>query len=110
MATSLRFEDRLEGASKFIPLKEMIALLLEENEICDIVEKTQNLPTNVTLMDAYKKKNVKARRIILDAVKDHIIFHVTENKNAYKMWESLAKIYHRATRTEKWCYERSFTS
>jgi hypothetical protein len=40
MATRLRFEDRLDGATNFIPWKERIALLLEENEICDIVEKT----------------------------------------------------------------------
>jgi hypothetical protein len=93
MATGLKFEDRLEGASNSNPWKERIVLLLEENEIWDIVEKTQTLPTDATLLAVYNKKNVKARRIILDAVKDHIILHVTGKKNAYEMWESLTKLY-----------------
>jgi hypothetical protein len=33
MAIGLIFEDQLEGESNFIPWKERIALLLEENEI-----------------------------------------------------------------------------
>ena len=40
MATSLRFEDRLEGESNFSPWKERIVLLLEESELWDIVEKS----------------------------------------------------------------------
>ena len=38
------------------------------------------------------KKNVKTKRIILDAIKDHVIPHVTRKKNAYEMWESLTKL------------------
>jgi hypothetical protein len=101
MATGLRFEDQLEGASNFSPWKERIALLLEENEIWDIVEKTQTLPTDATLLAAYNKKNVKARRIILDVVKDHIILHVTRKKNAYEMWESLTKLYQSGNQNRK---------
>ena len=33
MATRLRFEDKLDGATNISPWKERIALLLEENEI-----------------------------------------------------------------------------
>jgi hypothetical protein len=76
MAIGLRFEDRLEGASNFSPWKETIALPLEENELWDIVEKTQTIPTDAMLLAAYNKKNVKAKIIVLDAVKDPIIPHV----------------------------------
>ena len=35
MATSLRLEDRLDGAGNFVPWKARIVLILEENELWD---------------------------------------------------------------------------
>jgi hypothetical protein len=35
---SLRFEDRLEGASNFSPWRERMGLLLEENGLWEFVE------------------------------------------------------------------------
>jgi hypothetical protein len=40
MATSLRVEDRLDGAANFGARKERMILLLQENELWDIVENT----------------------------------------------------------------------
>ena len=80
MDIGLRFEDRLDGAMNFNPWKERIALLLEENEIWEIVEKTQVVPIDTTLLVAYNKKNVKAKRILLDVMKDHIIPRVRKEK------------------------------
>jgi hypothetical protein len=37
--------------------------------------------------------SIKAKRIILDAIKDHLIPRVTGKTNAYEMWESLTKLY-----------------
>jgi hypothetical protein len=33
-------------------------------------------------LEKFKKKNVKAKRIILDAIKDHVIPHVAGKLNA----------------------------
>ena len=41
MATGLRLEDRLDGATNFSPWKERIVLLLEEAELWDIVNNAQ---------------------------------------------------------------------
>jgi hypothetical protein len=101
MATGLRFKDWLEGASNFNPWKERIALLLEESELWDIVEKTQTIPTDVVLLAAYNKKTVKAKIIILDTVKDHIIPNVTEKTHAYEMWASLTKLYQSINQNRK---------
>jgi hypothetical protein len=94
MATGLRVEDRLDGAANFSSWKERIVLLLQECELWDIVENSQTnpvtVPTDATLLAAYTKKNIKAKRIILDAIKDHVIPHVTGKSNAYEMWESRA--------------------
>jgi hypothetical protein len=59
------------------------------------------MPTDATLMAAYTKKNIKAKRIILDAIKDHVIPHVTGKSNAYKMWESLTKLYQSSNENRK---------
>jgi hypothetical protein len=79
MATGLRFEDMLDEATNFSPWKERI-VLLEKNEILDIVENTQVVPTDTTLLETYNKKNVKSKRMFLDDVKDHIIPRVQKEK------------------------------
>ena len=43
------------------------------------------VPTDSTLLAAYNKKNIKAKRVILDAIKDHVIPHVTGRDNAFEM-------------------------
>jgi hypothetical protein len=73
----LRFEDRLEGASNFSPWRERIALVLEEQGLWEFVEGTPAPPTNLTQLAAHTRKDVKARRIIIDGVKDHIIPHLS---------------------------------
>jgi ribosomal protein L25 (general stress protein Ctc) len=97
MATGLRIEDRFDGAVNFSPWKERITLILQKNELWDIVENTQTspviVPTYATLLAAYTKKNIKAKRIILDAIKDHVIPHVNGKSNAYEMWDSLTKLH-----------------
>jgi hypothetical protein len=97
MAIGLRVEDRLDGAVKFGAWKERMILMLQENKLWDIVENSTTNPVNVpidaTLLAAYTKKSIKAKRIILDAIKDHLIPHVTGKTNAYEMWESLTKLY-----------------
>jgi hypothetical protein len=97
MATGLTFKDRLGGAVNFSPWKERIVLLLEEAELWDIMNNTQSnpviVPTDATLLAAFQKKNVKAKRIILDAMKDHVIPNVVGKENSYEMWESLTKLF-----------------
>jgi hypothetical protein len=104
--TSLRVEDRLDGAANFSSWKERIVLLLHECGLWDIVEKSQTnpvmMPTNATLLEAYTKENIKTKRIILDAIKDHVIPHVTRKTNAYEMWESLTKLYQSSNEIGKW--------
>jgi hypothetical protein len=97
MATGLRVEDRLDGATNFGAWKERMILLLQESELWDIVENTTThpvvVPTDATLLAAYTKKSIKAKRFILDAIKDHLILHLTGKTHAYEMWESLTKLY-----------------
>ena len=51
------------------------------------------VPSNATLAIEHKTKDAKARGIILDGVKDHIIPHITEKDSAHKMWSTLIQLY-----------------
>jgi hypothetical protein len=89
----LRFEDRLEGASNFNPWRERIALVLEEQGLWKFIEGTPVPPADPAQLAAHLRKKVKARRIIIDGMKDHIIPHLSGKKTAKEMWESLTKLY-----------------
>jgi hypothetical protein len=89
----LRFEDRLEGTSNFCPWRERIGLVLEENGLWEYVEGSIAAPVDPVQQVAHNKKDVKARRIIVDGVKDHIIPHLSGKKTAKDMWEALVKLY-----------------
>ena len=102
MATSgLRVEDRLDGGGNWTPWKARIVLLLEECELWELVEHAVTLPTDPILLAKFKKKNVRAKRIILDSVKDHIIPHVIGKDYAFQMWESLSNLYQSSNQNRK---------
>jgi hypothetical protein len=44
-------------------------------------------------LDAHTLKDVKARRIILNGVKDHLIPHLSGKKSANAMWEALKSLF-----------------
>jgi hypothetical protein len=106
MATGLKVEDRLDGVANFNSWKERIVLRLQECELWNIVQNSQTNPVTVpmdaTLLTTYTKKKIKAKRIILDAIKDHGIPHVTKKSNAYEMWEFLTKLYQSSNENRKW--------
>jgi hypothetical protein len=83
----LRFEDRLKGASNFSPWRQGIGLMLEEKGLWEFAEGTIVLPADPTQQPTHLMRDVKARRIIIDGVKDHIIPHLFGKKIAKDMWE-----------------------
>ena len=93
MATRLRVEDRLEGQMNFGAWKERIISVLDEANVWNIVEKTVAIPTDVTQLATFKRKNSKVKRLILDGIKDHVIPHVRGKNHAFEMWEALTELY-----------------
>ena len=102
-------EDRLDGAGNFVPWKARILLVLEENEIWDeVVNHTtthpiviRNATTDPVALATFNKKDIKARRIILDAVKYHAILHILSKDRAYKMWDVLTRLFHSSNENRK---------
>ena len=97
----LRDQDRLDTASNFGVWKARLSLLLEENGIKDYVTSVVAVHTDATQLATYKKDDAKARRIILDGVKDHIVPHIVELDTAKKMWDDILSLYQNATTNRK---------
>ena len=105
MVFGLRVEDWLDGPTNFSPWKARISLILEENELWDIVHSTTANPVvvsaNAVDKAAFVKRDVKARRIILDVVKDHIIPHISAKTHVFQMWTSLTNLYQSSNENKK---------
>lgn len=50
-------------------------------------------PTNVAALALYNKADVKAKLIILDGVKDHLILHLARKDTPWHMWEALKALF-----------------
>ena len=72
-----------------------MVFFLEDLQLWDIVKVVvPTIPvTAPALVAEFRRRNNKEKRIICDAMRDHIIPHLTGNTFAYKMWESLCKLY-----------------
>jgi hypothetical protein len=84
-----------------VPWKARIVLILEEGELWDIVENPVVPPTDVVLMAEFRKRNIRAKRTILDAVKDHVIPHVSGKDFTFQMWQSLCGLYQSPNQNRK---------
>jgi hypothetical protein len=92
--SQMHVEDKLARASNWSPWKARMVFVLEDLELWDIVEATVPpiLVTAPILVAEFRRRNNKAKRIIFDAVRDHIIPHLTGKTCAYEMWASLCKL------------------
>jgi hypothetical protein len=97
----LRVEDRLAGASNWLPWKARIVMILDEGELWEIVENPVVPPTDVVLFAEFQRQNKRAKRTILDAVKDHVIPHISGKDYAYQMWQSLCSLYQSPNQNHK---------
>jgi hypothetical protein len=66
-----------------------VTLLLEDNDLWDIIKDVVALPTDLQQWVAHNKREVKAKPMILDAIKDHLISHVFEKKTLKEMFDAL---------------------
>ena len=80
----MKVEDRLEGASNFIPWKSRV-LLREENDLLQFVK--AKIPEPET-KPRWRKDDAKARRILVDSVRDHLVPQISEKTTAWRMFKT----------------------
>lgn len=88
----LRDQDKLGGASNFVIWKARILAGLDKNRIKDYALKTV-VPIDVDPLKKYEEAQAKAKCMILDGVKDHVIPHIAEKDTTREMWECLTTLY-----------------
>jgi transposase InsO family protein len=97
----LRFEDRLDGASNFCSWRERIGVVFEEQGVWEFVDNPPATPVDPQQLAQHNKKDAKAKRIILEGVKDHIIPHLSGKKTAKEMWSAIIGLYQGTSEARK---------
>jgi hypothetical protein len=93
MAMSLRVEDRLQGAHNYPTWKERMIMILEVNDVLEHVSDKASTPTGATELVIWKKCEAKAKSLILDEIKDHVVPHLLGKAEAKDMWKALSDLY-----------------
>ena len=74
---SVQKEDKLEGSSNFVVWKTRVMNILQELDLVHFVTREPNEPITEEEKVAFKRSQVRARRIIFDSVKDSIMTVMT---------------------------------
>ena len=86
MVIVIRFENRLEGATSFTSWKFRIIMILKENKLDSFVKENKSKPENDLEKTQWIKNNEKAMKIIVDAIRDHIVPMLSKCDTAYQMF------------------------
>ena len=88
-------EDRLDGASNYGSWKLRVMVALEEYDVMDFAVKEVPRPEEEERQAAWKRHDVKARKILMDSVKSHLIFHISKAATAKEMFDTLKNLFER---------------
>ena len=88
-----QLEDKLGGDDNFQAWKYMISLILKENDLDQFISGDVPEPEGDEAKDAHKKNMAKAKRIIVDSIKDHLIPHVFSFKTPKEVYDALTKMF-----------------
>ena len=83
----------MDGAPNFLSWKARVTLLLKEHDLWEIVEKVVPVPTDATQKVAHENKDIKAQRLIMATVKDHLIPHVAEKQSTREIFKDLVDLF-----------------
>ena len=88
MSHHTKLDEKLEGADNFQAWKYRISLVLEENELDTYISWEVPVREGDEAKALHKKNLVKAKRIIADSIKDHLIPHVSSLNTPKYMFDS----------------------
>ena len=91
----LRLEYALDGSSNYIAWKDRMEVALEDNGLNEFIDSNVPKPgsSDAALIDAWKKKTAKMRRIRLEGVKDHIVSILHKKATPFLMWKALTEFF-----------------
>ena len=92
MSHHTKLDEKLEG-DNFRAWKYRISLVLEENELDSYIIGEYLVLEGDDTKALHKKNLVKAKRIIVDSSKDHLIPQVYSLNTSKEMFDSLTKLF-----------------
>jgi hypothetical protein len=93
MSASVKLVDKLEGVEKFHAWKYRIGRILEENDLGKFVKEEVPEPYDAAEKEKHQKDTIRAKRIIADSIKDHLISYVLSKKTPKEMCDALTRLY-----------------
>ena len=84
---------QLGEVDNFQAWKYRISLFLEGNELDTYISGEVPIPEGDEAKSSHKKNLVKAKKIISDSIKDHLIPQVSSLKTPKNMFDSLTKLF-----------------
>ena len=93
MSRHTKLDEKLEEVDNFQALKYRISLVLEENKLDSYISGEVPVPEGDEAKALHKKNLVKAKRIIVDSIKDHLIPQVYSLKTPKEMFDFLTKLF-----------------
>jgi hypothetical protein len=93
MMSNTKLDEKLEGPDNFRAWKYIISFVLEENDLSDYVMEEVAKPEEEEAKGKYMKNLIRAKRIIADSIKDHLIPDVSPLKTPKEMFDALSRLY-----------------
>jgi hypothetical protein len=93
MSASTKLVDNLEGVENFSPWKYRIGLILEENDPARFIKEDVPEPIDVAAKAKHQKDTIRAKIIIADSIKDHLIPQVSSKKTPKEIFDALTRLY-----------------
>ena len=95
MVRGFPVEEHLDGASNYGSWKPRVLVSLEEYDVMDFAVKEVPRPKEEKRQAAWKRHDVKARKIFMGFVKSHLIFHISKAPTAKEMFDTLKNLFER---------------
>ena len=97
----LRLEYALDGSSNYIAWKDRMEGVLEDNGLKDFIDQEVPKPTDKTELVEWGKCVARARRILLEGVRDHIVSSLHGKESLFAMWKTLKDLYKNSSNQRK---------
>jgi hypothetical protein len=86
-------EDRLDGSSNFSSWNSKLQITLEEDALLSVIQKALPETTTDEEREEWKEDDIKARKIIIYSVRDHLLPRISNPKTSREMYEALKNMF-----------------
>ena len=93
MPLNIELDDNLEGVSNFRAWKYRVNLILEENKMLKFIQNEQPKLEAAEAKEEHQMLLIRAKRIIADSIRDHLIPIVSSRKTPKDMYDALSRLF-----------------